>query len=246
MCIRSHSSFLFFPDQTHQNAARFSRKGKESIIKKSRGTGDTEVWWSDCRLLHQRTKRSHRVMFSASQLENLERRFRQQRYLSTGERVEMARTLQLSSQQIKIWFQNRRYKMKRQTQDTTLQLAARSLQAAVVGATAVAASPLQLAANSAQSASSTATTTATTGRVVPVPMLVVDGNPCGVSGSGFPGFPPHSSLSPLQSLQGRISTRHLTGFPFPVFAGGGDRGKSIVRSVSDHVTSNGFDFGLGF
>jgi hypothetical protein len=43
----------------------------------------------------------------------LERRFKQQRYLSAPEREHMAAAIKLSSTQVKIWFQNRRYKNKR-------------------------------------------------------------------------------------------------------------------------------------
>ena len=77
-----------------------------------------------CRLLRQRTKRKPRILFSQSQVGELEQRFRHQRYLSATERNQIAKTLKLSTQQVKIWFQNRRYKMKRQTQDKTIQLAA--------------------------------------------------------------------------------------------------------------------------
>jgi len=48
------------------------------------------------------------------QVYELERRFKQQRYLSASERDQMALSLRMTSQQVKIWFQNRRYTLKRQ------------------------------------------------------------------------------------------------------------------------------------
>ncbi|XP_055374743.1 nuclear transcription factor Y subunit gamma-like, partial [Condylostylus longicornis] len=60
-----------------------------------------------------KTKRKPRVLFSQSQVLELERRFRQQKYLSAPEREVMAQQLNLSPTQVKIWFQNRRYKSKR-------------------------------------------------------------------------------------------------------------------------------------
>ncbi|GLV41954.1 tinman [Carabus blaptoides fortunei] len=61
----------------------------------------------------QRAKRKPRVLFSQAQVYELERRFKQQRYLSAPEREQMAQGLKLTSTQVKIWFQNRRYKNKR-------------------------------------------------------------------------------------------------------------------------------------
>lgn len=70
-----------------------------------------------------RTRRKPRVLFSQAQVFELERRFKQQRYLSAPEREHLAQMLKLTSTQVKIWFQNRRYKCKRQRQDKTLELA---------------------------------------------------------------------------------------------------------------------------
>ena len=52
-------------------------------------------------------------MFSKAQTYELERRFRQQRYLSAPEREHLASMLNLTPTQIKIWFQNHRYKTKK-------------------------------------------------------------------------------------------------------------------------------------
>ncbi|NWX63935.1 NKX23 protein, partial [Promerops cafer] len=70
----------------------------------------------------QRSRRKPRVLFSQAQVFELERRFKQQRYLSAPEREHLASSLKLTSTQVKIWFQNRRYKCKRQRQDKSLEL----------------------------------------------------------------------------------------------------------------------------
>ncbi|KAJ3643106.1 hypothetical protein Zmor_025838 [Zophobas morio] len=67
----------------------------------------------------QRSKRKPRVLFSQAQVYELERRFKQQKYLSAPEREQMAQGLKLTPTQVKIWFQNRRYKSKRQTLNKT-------------------------------------------------------------------------------------------------------------------------------
>lgn len=66
----------------------------------------------DTSLSIKRKKRS-RAAFSHAQVFELERRFAQQRYLSGPERSDLAKTLRLTETQVKIWFQNRRYKTKR-------------------------------------------------------------------------------------------------------------------------------------
>ncbi|XP_007887182.1 homeobox protein Nkx-3.2 [Callorhinchus milii] len=60
----------------------------------------------------QRKKRS-RAAFSHAQVFELERRFNHQKYLSGPERADLASSLKLTETQVKIWFQNRRYKTKR-------------------------------------------------------------------------------------------------------------------------------------
>nr|KAG5714491.1 hypothetical protein BaRGS_006937 [Batillaria attramentaria] len=65
--------------------------------------------------LAQRRKR--RVLFSQAQVYELERRFKQQKYLSAPEREHLASMINLTPTQVKIWFQNHRYKQKRMQKD---------------------------------------------------------------------------------------------------------------------------------
>ncbi|XP_078089236.1 NK2 transcription factor related, locus 9 [Mustelus asterias] len=67
-------------------------------------------------------KKKRRVLFSKAQTFELERRFQQQRYLSAPEREHFAHLLSLTPTQVKIWFQNHRYKMKRARVDGSLQI----------------------------------------------------------------------------------------------------------------------------
>ena len=60
-------------------------------------------------------KKKTRTVFSRTQVGQLETMFDLKRYLSSSERSTLARDLGLSEQQIKIWFQNRRTKFKKQT-----------------------------------------------------------------------------------------------------------------------------------
>ncbi|KAM6180904.1 homeobox protein Nkx-2.8 [Erethizon dorsatum] len=99
-------------------------------------------------------RKKRRVLFSKAQTLELERRFRQQRYLSAPEREQLARLLRLTPTQVKIWFQNHRYKLKR----------ARA---------PAAAEPSDLSASAQLRAAPGLL------RRVVVPVLVHDGQPCG-------------------------------------------------------------------
>ncbi|XP_045304456.1 homeobox protein Nkx-2.8 isoform X2 [Leopardus geoffroyi] len=105
-------------------------------------------------------RKKRRVLFSKAQTLELERRFRQQRYLSAPEREQLARLLRLTPTQVKIWFQNHRYKLKR---------------ARAPGAPGTAESPDLAAAAELRAAPGLL-------RRVVVPVLVRDGQPCGGSG----------------------------------------------------------------
>ena len=100
------------------------------------GTSGHAVSDSGCR------RRKRRVLFSKSQTCELERRFTEQRYLTAMERDQLATALRLSPLQIKIWFQNHRYKLKKSQRE-------RRLHHAAAGSVATAAAQYQHAAAAA-------------------------------------------------------------------------------------------------
>ncbi|CAG6016867.1 unnamed protein product [Menidia menidia] len=73
--------------------------------------------------------RRARTAFTYEQLVALENKFRATRYLSVCERLNLALSLSLTETQVKIWFQNRRTKWKKQNPgaDSTLQTGSNSL-----------------------------------------------------------------------------------------------------------------------
>jgi len=118
--VTSHNTSSSHNVTSHSN----SKDSSGSSHHKSQSNNNNNNDDNECHLLRQRGKRKPRVLFSQAQVYELERRFKQQRYLSAPEREHLATSHKLTSTQVKIWFQNRRYKMKRQRQDKTLELTA--------------------------------------------------------------------------------------------------------------------------
>mgnify|MGYP002804393003 FL=1 len=75
---------------------------------------ETPVQSADSEFHPALRKRKRRVLFTKMQTRELEKRFREQRYLSAPEREELSKLINLTPTQIKIWYQNHRYKYKRQ------------------------------------------------------------------------------------------------------------------------------------
>ena len=62
-------------------------------------------------------KKKLRPLFSAHQIQTMEKEFAKCRYVSEGRRAELASDLNLTEMQVKTWFQNRRTKWKKETQE---------------------------------------------------------------------------------------------------------------------------------
>lgn len=133
-------------------------------------------------------RRKRRVLFSQAQVYELERRFKQQKYLSAPEREHLASMIHLTPTQVKIWFQNHRYKMKRQAKDKAAQ---QQLQQDSGGGGGGAGCPQQ---QQAQQQSP---------RRVAVPVLVKDGKPCqaGAPATGAASLQGHAQQQAQQQAQ---------------------------------------------
>ena len=73
-----------------------------------------DISGGDCGASQGGKPRRVRTAFTYEQLVSLENKFRQTRYLSVCERLNLALALRLTETQVKIWFQNRRTKWKKQ------------------------------------------------------------------------------------------------------------------------------------
>ncbi|XP_042893550.1 homeobox protein Hmx-like [Penaeus japonicus] len=104
------------PDSTQPRLEGTAESSEEEEEEEGRRGGGGEGETSN-------KKRKRRILFSKAQTYELERRFRQQRYLSAPEREHLASLINLTPTQVKIWFQNHRYKTKKQRTDRSMELA---------------------------------------------------------------------------------------------------------------------------
>ncbi|CAK8685617.1 unnamed protein product [Clavelina lepadiformis] len=84
------------------------------VVVAARSYVENSLQHSEATSICEPRKKKTRTVFSRSQIFQLESTFDIKRYLSSSERASLAANLNLTETQIKIWFQNRRNKWKRQ------------------------------------------------------------------------------------------------------------------------------------
>ncbi|XP_065096384.2 barH-like 2 homeobox protein [Paramisgurnus dabryanus] len=105
--------------QQDENKSKMDKRDDNQNDLKCNGTkeeGDREISSSrDSPSVRSKKPRKARTAFSDHQLNQLERSFERQKYLSVQDRMDLAAALNLTDTQVKTWYQNRRTKWKRQT-----------------------------------------------------------------------------------------------------------------------------------
>ncbi|XP_008305544.1 barH-like 2 homeobox protein isoform X2 [Cynoglossus semilaevis] len=108
----------FRPMKLEQEESRNKLDKREDIHSdlKCNEEGDREISSSrDSPPVRSKKPRKARTAFTDHQLNQLERSFERQKYLSVQDRMDLAAALNLTDTQVKTWYQNRRTKWKRQT-----------------------------------------------------------------------------------------------------------------------------------
>ncbi|XP_015604261.1 homeobox protein unc-4 homolog [Cephus cinctus] len=93
---------------------KIETSAKESLPVGKGSSGEVRAGEPEDASEIDRKKKKARTTFSGIQIFELEKQFEVKKYLSSSERADMAKLLNVTETQVKIWFQNRRTKWKKQ------------------------------------------------------------------------------------------------------------------------------------
>ena len=113
MAALQHQRQLLIQNRGPETPAQLESKWSGS--SRSINSDENEEEATEIHLSNISGKKKTRTVFSRQQVYNLERTFKEKKYLSSSERGALSENLKLTETQVKIWFQNRRNKWKRQT-----------------------------------------------------------------------------------------------------------------------------------
>lgn len=119
--LKKFPNFTFFPSNKvnldPNNSCQYNGNSiKESKINNAVKIDNITVMGSNVNELRHVKAKKTRILFSQWQINELEKLFKKQKYVTSNERELMAKRLKLQANQVKIWFQNRRYKIKKQNE----------------------------------------------------------------------------------------------------------------------------------
>ena len=105
---------LFNLQHQREQALRFPYPGMSQFPSSGRESEEQPKEEERPRMHNGKKVRNPRTIYSSAQIQQLEIRFQRTQYLALPERAELASALGLTQTQVKIWFQNRRSKYKKQ------------------------------------------------------------------------------------------------------------------------------------
>ncbi|XP_040178092.1 homeobox protein vex1-like [Rana temporaria] len=123
-----HTSALYYVQGTQTHDGTTSRKALKEVslyrpspTSEKRQGLDTDSAKSPGCLSEEEATSRPRTKFTKEQLQELEKSFEEHRYIGSNEKKRLSKVMKLSETQIKTWFQNRRMKFKRQSQDAQVE-----------------------------------------------------------------------------------------------------------------------------